>query len=434
MRITKNITYHNRDFSAITDDTTCIDSQTLFVKTKQNARYFDLLLEKPPYIEAHALREVFGLPKCVVGITGTNGKTTTATIIYETLRRLGLSVALLGTRGFFVNGTQIKPKGLTTPSVLELYENFQYAKECAYFVMEVSSHAIVQERIAGVSFGLKILSNITSDHLDFHKSLQDYIDVKNSFFACATPKLINADETNARYNPANAYTYGIESKGNMRVLWYDVRDGVSAQVMWSDESVQAEVATLQTKLFGKHNLYNALAALSALKILTHKPLDSLAQAIGQFEGVSGRMEILSTKPLIIVDFAHTHDGMEQIFQSFLGRKIVVLFGAGGDRDATKRPKMGAIAQQYAHRIYLTSDNPRSEDTDSIIAQIAQGVSDPTKLIIESNRQKAIELALKDLRDDEVLLVLGKGDENYQIIGDSILPFDDREIIKTYQNS
>lgn len=444
MLITKNITYLNRDFLAITDDTKCVDSHTLFVRTKQNERYFAALSTKPPYIDAHDLREVFSLPKCIVGITGTNGKTTTATIIYESLRTLGLSSAMLGTRGFFVDGVQMKPKGLTTPSVLELYENFEYAKECEYFVMEVSSHAIVQERIAGVEFGLKILSNITSDHLDFHKSLEEYTRVKNSFFVCATPKLINADELNARYNPTHAYTYGIESNANMHTLSYDLHNGVSAQVMWSDRHSKygddgaqeggkqdGESAHLQTKLFGKHNLYNALAALGALKLLTHKPLDSLTQALAHFEGVSGRMEILSHRPLVIVDFAHTHDGMEQIFQSFLGRKIVVLFGAGGDRDATKRPKMGAVADKYAHRIYLTSDNPRSENPDSIIAQIAQGVGNTSKLIIESNRQKALELALKDLRDDEILLVLGKGDESYQIIGDKTLPFDDREIIRNF---
>ena len=437
MRITKNISYRKRDFSAITDDTSCLDSHTLFVLSKQNARYFAALNPKPPHIHAQNLREIFALPQCIIGITGTNGKTTTATIIYESLRALGFSAALLGTRGLFVNGVETKPKGLTTPSVLELYENFELAKECAYFVMEVSSHAIVQERIAGVEFGLKILSNITSDHLDFHKSLQEYIRVKNSFFACSTPKLINADEINARYNPANAYTYGLQSHANMRALCYELGNGISAQVEWSggkngDEDAReiTESTHLQTKLFGKHNLYNALAALSALKLLTHKSLDSLAQAIARFEGVSGRMEILSHKPLIIVDFAHTHDGMEQIFQSFPGRKIVALFGAGGDRDVSKRPKMGAMADKYAHRIYLTSDNPRSENPDSIITQIAHGVSDTSKLIIESSRQKALELAIKDLRDDEVLLVLGKGDETYQIIGEQTLPFDDREIIRS----
>ncbi len=443
MRITKNISYRKRDFSAITDDTSCLDSHTLFVLSKQNARYFAALNPKPPHIHAQNLREIFALPQCIIGITGTNGKTTTATIIYESLRALGFSAALLGTRGLFVNGVETKPKGLTTPSVLELYENFELAKECAYFVMEVSSHAIVQERIAGVEFGLKILSNITSDHLDFHKSLQEYIRVKNSFFACSTPKLINADEINARYNPANAYTYGLQSHANMRALCYELGNGISAQVEWNERKNEGaqnqrledareitESTHLQTKLFGKHNLYNALAALSALKLLTHKSLDSLAQAIARFEGVSGRMEILSHKPLIIVDFAHTHDGMEQIFQSFPGRKIVALFGAGGDRDVSKRPKMGAMADKYAHRIYLTSDNPRSENPDSIITQIAQGVSDTSKLIIESSRQKALELAIKDLRDDEVLLVLGKGDETYQIIGEQTLPFDDREIIRS----
>lgn len=435
MRLAKKLNYHNYEFSAITDDNRCIDSRTLFVKTAQNAKYCQNI--ESPYIEAKNLCEVFALPRHIIGITGTNGKTTTAACIYSILLDLDYQVALLGTRGFFINGKEIKPKGLTTPPVLELYENFEIAKDCEYFIMEVSSHAIAQERIAGVTFDLKILTNITSDHLDFHKNIQEYVRVKNSFFTDSGLKLINADEKNALYNTENALSYGIESPANMNVLAYSLKYGICAQIAWNEnalltkslESHQTQEATMHSNLYGKYNLYNLLCAISACKILTNASLNELCEKVKNFGGVSGRMEIINQNPLIIVDFAHTHDGMKQIFEAFIHHKIVVLFGAGGDRDTSKRAKMGAVAQQYAQRIYLTSDNPRTENPDSIIAMILKGISEREKTIIEPNRKKALNLALKDLASDEVLLVLGKGDENYQIIGTQKMPFDDREIIR-----
>lgn len=433
MRLTKKLSYHNHDFNAITDDNRCVDSQTLFVKTAQNAKYCDNI--QSPFIEAKDLSEVFALPKHIVGITGTNGKTTTAACIYSILLDLGYKVALLGTRGFFINGEEIKPKGLTTPPVLELYENFERAQECDYFIMEVSSHAIAQERIAGVNFALKILTNITSDHLDFHGNVEEYVRVKNSFFTDDKPKLINADEKHATYNQQNAISYGIESPANMNVRAYSLKYGICAHIAWSKNTpttpqpIQPQESTMHSNLYGKYNLYNLLCAVSACKILTNATLNEICEKLKNFGGVSGRMEIISQNPLIIVDFAHTHDGMKQIFEAFMHHKIVVLFGAGGDRDMSKRAKMGAVAQQYAQRIYLTSDNPRNENPDSIIAMILDGISERGKTIVESNRQKAIDLALRDLASDEVLLVLGKGDETYQIIGEKKIPFDDREIIR-----
>lgn len=480
MLIQKKFCYKGREFDAISDDTKALDSRTLFVKSDLNAKYTqDLALEfldevpcenlsdtkstysadsinskcidSLPCIHAHTLSEIFTLPPFIIGITGTNGKTSSAACMYSILLDCGFSVALLGTRGFFINQKQLKPKGLTTPSVLELYEDFELAKECDFFIMEVSSHAIVQKRIAGVPFALKALTNITSDHLDFHKSLEEYIRVKNSFFSDEGLKVINADEPNAHANPANCFSYGVESKGNLSVNAYSLKNGISAHLCLQTQSVREE-AFLQSPLFGKHNLYNLLCALLSVRILALKlastqfakdsvskdfcalSLQDLCVKAQNFGGVSGRMEVVSENPLVIVDFAHTHDGMEKIFESFKGRKIVVLFGAGGDRDPTKRPKMGAVAQTYAQRIYLTSDNLRTENPLEIINQIAQGLDskrlqEQGRLIIELNRLRALERAVSELERDEVLLVLGKGDESYQIIGTQKIPFDDREILK-----
>lgn len=450
MIIKKSINFPNICFDAITDDTTQITKSCLFVQTKLNARYtrnlplcpLDSYTHNPQaiaYIESKNLAQIFSLPKYIVGITGTNGKTTTAACISSILLDCGFRVAVLGTRGFFINEREIKPKGLTTPSVLELYEDFELAKDCDFFIMEVSSHAIVQERIIGVPFFLKLLSNITSDHLDFHETLNEYIRVKNSFFRDTELKVINADEANASFESTNAYTYAITKEANLNVTTFSLQDGISAHLESKIGQI-SENALLTSPLLGKHNLYNLLCALCACKILSQNiqtntggfkdlSLQDFCNKVQKFRGVSGRMEVVSENPLVIVDFAHTPDGMEQIFASFQGKKIVVLFGAGGNRDKSKRPKMGAIAQAYANKIYLTSDNPRDEDPLAIIEQIAQGIDTQQALIIEPDRAKAIKLALRDLQQDEILLVLGKGDETSQIIGDAICNFDDREVIK-----
>lgn len=376
----------------------------------------------------------------IIGITGTNGKTTTASCIYSIFLSLGIKVAMIGTRGFFVNGTQISPKGLTTPTLLELYYDIHLASlaNCEFVVMEVSSHAIAQERIEGIEFALKILTNITSDHLDFHKSIDEYERVKNSFFATSGAKLVNKDAKNARFNIENSYTYGIDNRGNLSPSVYSIKDSIHGHIIWNDfRKKLSEESLFHSHLCGKHNLYNILAAISAIKILLpNLPLGQITQALEEFGGVEGRMEIVHQKPLVIVDFAHTPDGMKNIFESFLGevsigKKPKVLFGAGGNRDKSKRPVMGHIAERYAKQIYLTSDNPRNENPDEIINDILSGINDKSKVIVESNRKIAIESALSQLDENDILLILGKGDEIYQIIGDKKLEFDDRIEVKRY---
>ena len=484
MIITKNIRYKERDYRAITDDTRVVEAllrgeilkeceqeidlnSLLLVKTKQNAPFVAKLedsylnqsarqgLLKPQnkgdeqgrecsqftlhIIETNELYSVlFGDSSAskmrIVGITGTNGKTTTAAIIYSILLDLGYKVALLGTRGFFMNDKPIKPKGLTTPSLLELYDDLCMAAQegSDFFIMEVSSHAIEQERIAGLEFALKILTNITSDHLDYHQSIEEYRRIKNHFFEGkgGSFKLLNADEPHAHCEDREAFYYGVEKKGHLSVSAYALESGIDAHISWKFKDC-LEHSTIEAHLYGKHNLYNVLAALGAVKILTDKPLESICAPLGHFGGVSGRMEVVQTKPLVIVDFAHTYDGMRQIFESFRHRKIAVVFGAGGDRDKSKRPKMGACAQSFAHKIYITSDNPRTESPKDIIDDILSGMKPSERVFVESDRKKAIHRALDELRDDEVLLILGKGDEDYQIIGTQKTHFDDREVVRAY---
>ncbi|PDW41451.1 UDP-N-acetylmuramoyl-L-alanyl-D-glutamate--2,6-diaminopimelate ligase [Helicobacter pylori] len=356
--------------------------------------------------------------------------------MYSLLLDLNKKTALLGTRGFFINDERIKEKGLTTPTLLELYSDLEEAMRlgCEYFIMEVSSHAIVQKRTAGLDFALKILTNITSDHLDFHQNIENYRDAKNSFFKDEGLKVINRDETNALFNPINAHTYALDKRAHLNVQAFSLNPFISASLCYQQDLRNPnlkEIALIHSPLLGRYNLYNILAGVLGVKLLTQLPLEAITPLLENFYGVKGRLEIVHSKPLVVVDFAHTTDGMQQVFESFKNQKITALFGAGGDRDKTKRPKMGAIASYYAHKIVLTSDNPRSENEEDIIKDILKGINDSSKVIVEKDRKKAILNALENLKGDEVLLILGKGDENTQIFKDKTIFFSDQEVVKSY---
>ncbi len=440
MKLKKTLTYQNHTYSFLSDNTHEVlenPKEILFVKTPLNEKYSPFIAEKNlAILDFNELKNYFDFKMKIVGITGTNGKTTTAGLMYSLLLDLNKKTALLGTRGFFINDKRIKEKGLTTPTLLELYSDLEEAVRlgCEYFIMEVSSHAIVQKRIAGLDFALKILTNITSDHLDFHESIENYKDAKNSFFKDESLKVINRDETNALFNPINAHTYALDKKAHLNIQAFSLTPSISASLCYQQDLRNPnlkEIALMHSPLLGRYNLYNILAGVLGVKLLTQLPLEAIAPLLENFYGVKGRLEIVHSKPLVIVDFAHTIDGMQQVFESFKKQKITALFGAGGDRDKTKRPKMGEVASYYAHKIVLTSDNPRSENEEDIIKDILKGISDSSKVVIEKDRKKAILNALENLKDDEVLLILGKGDENTQIFKDKTIFFSDQEVVKSY---
>lgn len=417
----------------LTDNTKELDSNSIFVKTAMNEKYAKNISNK--IIAPSELKNYLLLSPKIIGITGTNGKTTTASCIYSMLLTLGFKVALIGTRGVFINEKNIAPKGLTTPLLLELYYYIHLAslQQCDFVVMEVSSHAIAQNRIESLTFALKILTNIQSDHLDFHKSRENYIAVKNSFFSDSSVKLINKDCKEAIFSVENAFTYGVENIANLKVEAYSIKNGINALISWNDFKHKISLkTTIESNLIGKHNLYNIIAAIAAIKILNNDiSLENIAESLNEFGGVEGRMQVVHKNPLVIVDFAHTADGMQNIFEAFLGEKIKVVFGAGGNRDTSKRPQMGKIAEIYATKIYLTSDNPRNENPQDIIDDILSGIRNKNKIFVDSNRENAINYALVELQNDEILLILGKGDETYQIIGEQKIPFDDRKIVEHF---
>lgn len=413
----------------ISENSSECDRECSFLLTKQNEKYKEDALARGAHsiITPEECWKLFGLDRlCVVGITGTNGKTTTASAIYSLLLDLGHKSAMQGTRGFFMNDAPFEGKTLTTPTVLNTYRHMLQAIEagCQYFIMEVSSHAIEQERIAGISFGLKILTNITQDHLDYHESIEEYTRIKNLFFQDESKKLINKDEPKAAFNFKNAFTYGVENPATYKIIAYSLNNGVSGVVKHFEEHVP-----FVTSLHGFFNLYNITAAIAAVHLVSGDSLEKIADAAENFGGVSGRMEVVSESPLVIVDFAHTPDGMEQVLNALKEKEVLVVFGAGGDRDRTKRPLMGRVAVAYAKKVYVTSDNPRFEDPDAIIEDILAGIEDKTNVFVDVNRRSAIAQALHDRSGDEVVLILGKGDETSQIIYDQHLPFDDRVVVR-----
>ncbi|WP_295421143.1 UDP-N-acetylmuramoyl-L-alanyl-D-glutamate--2,6-diaminopimelate ligase [Sulfurovum sp.] len=422
------IAFNERGYDFLSDDTGALDDKTLFLKTAQNSAYYEKLDPKPEYITPEELIVLWGLDKMkVVGVTGTNGKTTVTAAIYSFLLDLGEKPALQGTRGLFAQEKRIEEKRMTTPSILETLHNMKQTRDlgCDYFIMEVSSHAIDQKRIEGLKFALKVHTNVTSDHLDYHGTIEEYRRVKSLFFADETPKLLNKDDIkNITYNPVGAQSYGVDEPATFKVQAFSLLQGITAGI----KHMQAE-ATFHSPMVGLFNLFNLMAAIGSVQMLTKRPIEEICEVVENFAGVAGRMEVVSRDPLVIVDFAHTDDGIHAVLESMKDRDISVVFGAGGNRDKEKRPRMGAAAGRYANKIYVTSDNPRDEVPEMILEDVLMGLHGKEHVTATPDRRLAIKMALDALEPNEVLLILGKGDEDYQEIKGVKYPFDDREVVR-----
>lgn len=415
------------DENFITDNSNECEKNCYFLKTFANEKFSDDALKNgAKIINVDECKKILAIDESIkiIGITGTNGKTTTAALIYQTLLNLGFSCGLCGTRGAFINGKRVDEKSLTTSPILKTLEYLSLAtrQKCEFFVMEVSSHAIVQNRIQGLKFAAKIFTNLSQDHLDYHKTMDEYIRVKNSFLADESVKIINIDDDFVRFNPKNSLTYSLKKPADITAKDIDFTSGIHAIL-----STKKGDLKIDSNLQGEFNLYNLMAAVGVILALSDKKLDEISAAIANFSGVSGRVEVVSKDPLVIVDFAHTPDGILKILNALRHLSLVVVFGAGGDRDRTKRPKMGAIAQKYARLCVVTSDNPRSENPDAIIAEILSGMS-KENVIVNSDRYEAIRLGLNNLRPNEALVILGKGDEDYQEINGVKHPFSDKNVV------
>ncbi|MBD3881515.1 UDP-N-acetylmuramoyl-L-alanyl-D-glutamate--2,6-diaminopimelate ligase [Phormidium tenue FACHB-886] len=379
----------------------------------------------------------------LIGVTGTNGKTTTTHLIEFLLNQAQQATALLGTLYTRWAGYQ-QTAVHTTPFALDLQAQLQSAVEagCQVAVMEVSSHALAQGRVWGCPFQVAVFTNLTQDHLDYHKDLEDYFAAKALLFSPDYLKgraIINLDDP-----------YGkrlIESLPADQVWTYSVAD-TSADLWTSDlayepEGVQGILHTPQgdiafrSPLVGQFNLANLLAAVGAVLNLGVE-LETIAQALPQFTGVPGRMEQVQLPPdlthseqdiSVVVDYAHTPDSLENMLRAarpFIPGRLICVFGCGGDRDRTKRPKMGAIAAQLSDWAIVTSDNPRTEDPERILQDILKGIPAETNPTVIGDRAEAIRTAILNAQPGDGVLIAGKGHEDYQILGTEKVHFDDRE--------
>ncbi|TKX32979.1 UDP-N-acetylmuramoyl-L-alanyl-D-glutamate--2,6-diaminopimelate ligase [Campylobacter aviculae] len=412
--------------SFITDNTLECEKDCFFLKTEQNKQFENEALGKGcKIIDVKECKKLLNIDEKIkiIGITGTNGKTTTAAAIYSMLLDLGYKCGLCGTRGAFINDEQIDKKSLTTSAILKTLEYLKIAteKKCEFFVMEVSSHALIQNRIEGLKFAAKIFTNITQDHLDFHKTFENYKQTKELFFTDESLKFINKDALAIKFNVKNAFTYGIENPSLYQIKAYSLENGIEAIVMIKNISFHIE-----SPMLGLFNLYNLLAASACVNELVKPNLDDLEKAISHFGGVCGRVEQVANG--VIVDFAHTPDGIEKVLDALKNKKLIVVFGAGGNRDRTKRPLMGKIVEHFAKTAIITSDNPRDEDPKTIIEEIASGFKEPDKALMIEDRKEAIKKALELKEKDDLVVILGKGDEDTQEIKGIKYPFSDKLVV------
>ncbi|MDX2242150.1 MAG: UDP-N-acetylmuramoyl-L-alanyl-D-glutamate--2,6-diaminopimelate ligase [Leptolyngbyaceae cyanobacterium bins.302] len=374
----------------------------------------------------------------MVGVTGTNGKTTTTHLIEFLLNSSQKRTALLGTLYTRWQGFQ-QTAVHTTPFAVELQKQLAeaVAADCEYGVMEVSSHALAQGRVLGCTFEVGVFTNLTQDHLDYHRDMEDYFSAKALLFSADYLKgraILNLDDPYGKRLAAQlpkdkVWTYSTQD--NNADLW-------TGDLTYGAASVQGTLHTpigsaeFVSPLVGQFNLANLLAAVGAALHLG-MDLSSIVAALPQFSGVPGRMEqvkISSTQDIsVIVDYAHTPDSLENLLKAarpFIAGQMICVFGCGGDRDRTKRPQMGRIAANLADVVYVTSDNPRTEDPQRILDDILEGIPATVQPVVMGDRAAAIRAAIQAAQPGDGVLIAGKGHEDYQILGTEKIHFDDRE--------
>ncbi len=377
-------------------------------------------------------------PACklkLIGITGTNGKTSTAFYVKSLLDALGKKCGLIGTVENFT-GSDTTTATLTTPEPMELNSLLAAMVEngCEYCVMEVSSQALAQKRVESLRFSLSVITNITPEHLDYHGTMDEYIKAKEKLFSLSDMGILNIDDENVKSIAQN-----ISCKITTCSAQLDSADYTAKNIVLKEDGVQYEfvgmdcIDRIKLKSIGKFSVYNSLLAVTVLLKLGFS-VNEIAKAFQNVTAVKGRAEIVPTNKnfTVIIDYAHTPDGLENIINSvreITKGKLIVLFGCGGDRDKQKRGEMGRIAGQLSDLAIVTSDNPRTENPLLIINDILCGMEKArAHLAVIENRRDAISFALKKARKGDTVLLCGKGHETYQIIGTEKIHFDEREII------
>ena len=374
---------------------------------------------------------------CVVGITGTNGKTTTSFLIRSILNEARLYSGLIGTIHYDIGGELIQAWN-TTPESVDLFQMIynMHEHDQRGCVLEASSHGLALHRLDGLKFEIAVFTNLSQDHLDFHADFEDYYQAKKSLFSHLKPEgsaIINSDDQYGKrlLEEITSNSIDFNASGDAAVTatrWDSSLNGVTLLAKTPKGQIN-----ITSSLVGKFNIENILAAISACVALDID-LETIKRGIERVSRVPGRLEAVPVNldRTFIVDYSHTPDALEKalyVLAEMSEKRLWVIFGCGGDRDKKKRPLMGSIAVKIADRVIITSDNPRSEDPNSIIDDILSGINDMEKVEVEPNRRKAIEQALEKSADGDIILVAGKGHENYQEIDGIKYPFDDRQVIK-----
>jgi len=383
----------------------------------------------------------------MVGVTGTNGKTTVSHLVRHFFQYFEPEPGLIGTVGYRIGERNI-PATRTTPEAPELQAMLEsmVEAELQHAIMEVSSHALVQERVYGIDFDIGIFTNLTQDHLDYHGSLDHYFEAKAKLFTTlgtgdkeGTVAILNSDDEHGRILADKALPSAILNFGTRRLPDGSAPDVFAERIELSRTGSAFHITTpwgageVQLPLLGRFNVSNALAALTAAGS-AGVPFAELVERLRTIPEVPGRLErIPSERGLVFVDYAHTDDALRSVLQTLrdvaADKKITVVFGCGGNRDTTKRAPMGQVAARLADYAIITNDNPRREDPAIIAAEVARGFKGSEHFEIVLDREQAIATAVDQLGDDEILLIAGKGHETYQEFSDTIVPFDDRRVAR-----
>ena len=384
------------------------------------------------YVSEHYSKEVNEMT--LIGVTGTNGKTTTAYLTYQILNKLGNKTGYIGTIGYYLPDKDFIELPNTTPNILDLYELLLEAKEdgCKTVMMEVSSHALHQERVKGLRYKTAAFTNLTQDHLDYHKTMEAYLEAKQLILKQLDgPIIVNADDPCANKWEAaydNTLTFGKAGNDYKIIDYKDTDKGTFIKFSTPEKEYEVE-----TNLRSTFNVYNYLTALSLINNIGYS-IEEIIKVTPEIYPPKGRCEIIKVKDgEAVIDYAHTPDAVEKIIDAFTENKkgrVITIVGCGGDRDPKKRPIMGNIATEKSDYVILTSDNPRTEDPQKIMDDILAGVH-TNNYEVELDRRKAISKALDMIEKNDVVLILGKGHEDYQIIGHEKTHLDDAEEVQKY---
>ena len=373
----------------------------------------------------------------LVGVTGTNGKTTTTFLIKSVIEQAGYVAGLIGTIKYQVGKKVITAKE-TTPESVELQRLIAEMVEAQmeFAVMEVSSHSAIQHRIEDIDFKTAVFTNITTEHMDYHKTFSNYMDAKAELFKNLKRDsfaVLNADDESSGY---------FADRTNAKILWYGIKNDADIKAEICGESTSNTMIRLSCSgreidvkipFVGLHNVYNTLASAAGAISLGFE-LDVIKSGVETASVVPGRLENVPCDRgfKVVVDYAHTPHALETVLnalKNLVKGRILLVFGCGGDRDREKRPQMGRIADEKSDIFWLTNDNPRSEEPLNIIDDIKTGIKTGRSFHIQTNRHNAIAEALSEAKDDDLILIAGKGHEKYQIIKDTIAPFDDRAVVE-----